>query len=146
MTDDTSNKSDKLLYCSFCGKSQHEVRKLIAGPSVFICDECVDLCNEIIREETSTEISSKDGGDSFPRPKEIHSILNDYVIGQQDAKKMLSVAVYNHYKRIRQDASRRNPCPAIECAVHNRGRYDTDRSGLCRGGCGKHNPEASAEL
>jgi ATP-dependent Clp protease ATP-binding subunit ClpX len=105
MKDDTSNKSDKLLYCSFCGKSQHEVRKLIAGPSVFICDECVDLCNEIIREETSTEISSKDGSDSFPRPKEIHNILNDYVIGQQNAKKMLSVAVYNHYKRIESEES-----------------------------------------
>ena len=105
MKDDTPNKSDKLLYCSFCGKSQHEVRKLIAGPSVFICDECVDLCNEIIREETSTEISSKDGSDSFPRPREIHNILNDYVIGQQNAKKMLSVAVYNHYKRIESEES-----------------------------------------
>ena len=105
MTDDSSNKSDKLLYCSFCGKSQHEVRKLIAGPSVFICDECVDLCNEIIREETSTEISSKDNDDAFPRPREIHNILNDYVIGQQSAKKMLAVAVYNHYKRIESEES-----------------------------------------
>ena len=105
MTDDSSNKSDKLLYCSFCGKSQHEVRKLIAGPSVFICDECVDLCNEIIREETSTEISSKDNDDAFPRPREIHNILDDYVIGQLNAKKMLSVAVYNHYKRIESEES-----------------------------------------
>ena len=105
MTDDSSNKSDKLLYCSFCGKSQHEVRKLIAGPSVFICDECVDLCNEIIREETSTEISSKDNDDAFPRPREIHNILDEYVIGQQSAKKMLAVAVYNHYKRIESEES-----------------------------------------
>ena len=103
MTDDKSTKGEKLLYCSFCGKSQHEVRKLIAGPSVFICDECVDLCNEIIREETSTEITpeSKDGG--FPNPQEIHGILDDYVIGQQRAKKTLSVAVYNHYKRIENE-------------------------------------------
>ena len=103
MTDDSSNKSDKLLYCSFCGKSQHEVRKLIAGPSVFICDECVDLCNEIIREETTSEIATQESKSGFPRPQEIHSILDDYVIGQQDAKKMLSVAVYNHYKRIENE-------------------------------------------
>jgi ATP-dependent Clp protease ATP-binding subunit ClpX len=105
MTDDSSSKSDKLLYCSFCGKSQHEVRKLIAGPSVFICDECVDLCNEIIREETSTEISGQEPDRGFPRPKDIHRILDDYVIGQQGAKKMLSVAVYNHYKRIENQES-----------------------------------------
>ena len=105
MTDDSSSKTDKLLYCSFCGKSQHEVRKLIAGPSVFICDECVDLCNEIIREETSTEISGQESDGGFPRPKEIHKILDDYVIGQQSAKKMLSVAVYNHYKRIENQES-----------------------------------------
>ena len=105
MTDDSSSKTDKLLYCSFCGKSQHEVRKLIAGPSVFICDECVDLCNEIIREETSTEISGQESDGRFPRPKEIHKILDDYVIGQQGAKKMLSVAVYNHYKRIENQES-----------------------------------------
>ena len=105
MTDDSSSKTDKLLYCSFCGKSQHEVRKLIAGPSVFICDECVDLCNEIIREETSTEISGQESDGGFPRPKEIHKILDDYVIGQQGAKKMLSVAVYNHYKRIENQES-----------------------------------------
>ena len=105
MTDNSSNKSDKLLYCSFCGKSQHEVRKLIAGPSVFICDECVDLCNEIIREETTTEITGRKSGTDFPKPKEIHKILDDYVIGQQSAKKMLSVAVYNHYKRIENESS-----------------------------------------
>lgn len=105
MTDESSSKSDKLLYCSFCGKSQHEVRKLIAGPSVFVCDECVNLCNEIIREETTGEIATPDSTRSFPNPQEIHSILDDYVIGQQDAKKMLSVAVYNHYKRIENEES-----------------------------------------
>lgn len=91
---------NKLLYCSFCGKSQHEVRKLIAGPSVFICDECVELCNDIIREEIK-EISPKKKEDSLPKPTEIHTHLDDYVIGQEFAKKVLSVAVYNHYKRLR---------------------------------------------
>lgn len=100
-----SNEDNKLLYCSFCGKSQHEVRKLIAGPSVFICDECVDLCEDIIREEAIEDISKGDEGEKFPTPSEIHAGLNDYVISQEEAKKVLSVAVYNHYKRIRgQDA------------------------------------------
>ena len=90
---------DRLLYCSFCGKSQHEVRKLIAGPSVFICDECVDLCNDIIREEIQEKTGS--GSSSrLPAPREIDRILNDYVVGQFHAKKVLSVAVYNHYKRL----------------------------------------------
>ena len=91
---------NKLLYCSFCGKSQHEVRKLIAGPSVFICDECVELCNDIIREEIR-DISPKQKQSSLPKPHEIHRHLNDYVIGQDHAKKVLAVAVYNHYKRLR---------------------------------------------
>jgi ATP-dependent Clp protease ATP-binding subunit ClpX len=92
---------EKLLYCSFCGKSQHEVRKLIAGPSVFICDECIELCNDIIREETQGEHGAKGAKSDLPVPKEIRAILDQYVIGQDLAKKILSVAVYNHYKRLK---------------------------------------------
>jgi ATP-dependent Clp protease ATP-binding subunit ClpX len=100
MSDDSHGKDDgKLLYCSFCGKSQHEVRKLIAGPSVYVCDECVELCNDIIREEMQ-ERPATEAGSSLPKPKEINQILDDYVIGQERAKKTLAVAVYNHYKRL----------------------------------------------
>ncbi|MCC5862220.1 MAG: ATP-dependent Clp protease ATP-binding subunit ClpX [Gammaproteobacteria bacterium] len=105
MSDDSRGKNDdgKLLYCSFCGKSQHEVRKLIAGPSVFICDECVELCNDIIREEL--EERADKGRDRLPPPQEIKAVLDEYVIGQQRAKKVLSVAVYNHYKRLENRGS-----------------------------------------
>ncbi|WMS88577.1 ATP-dependent Clp protease ATP-binding subunit ClpX [Pleionea litopenaei] len=96
--------SGKLLYCSFCGKSQHEVRKLIAGPSVFICDECVELCNDIIREEVE-DIVQEAEGIKLPTPEEINEILNEYVIGQTQAKKVLAVAVYNHYKRLNSNVS-----------------------------------------
>jgi len=99
MSDEKNGGDEKLLYCSFCGKSQHEVRKLIAGPSVFICDECVDLCNEIIREEIQEQEAST-GRNKLPTPSEIHGTLGEYVIGQDTAKKALSVAVYNHYKRL----------------------------------------------
>ena len=99
-TNDSGDKSGKLLYCSFCGKSQHEVRKLIAGPSVFICDECVDLCNDIIREEIQ-EAVPEGPSERLPKPSEISAILDEYVIGQVRAKKILAVAVYNHYKRLR---------------------------------------------
>jgi ATP-dependent Clp protease ATP-binding subunit ClpX len=108
MSDKTTKMGDdgsKLLYCSFCGKSQHEVRKLIAGPSVFICDECVDLCNDIIREEVQ-ENNAGAKQDHLPVPQEIKTILDDYVIGQQRAKKVLAVAVYNHYKRLRHGKNR----------------------------------------
>lgn len=105
MSDNNFTKGDdngKLLYCSFCGKSQHEVRKLIAGPSVFVCDECVDLCNDIIREEIQ-EKESETTTRKLPIPEEIKSTLDEYVIGQESAKKVLAVAVYNHYKRLNYD-------------------------------------------
>lgn len=99
MSDDSQN-DDKLLYCSFCGKNQHEVKKLIAGPSVFVCDECVELCNDIIREEMQEAVEA-DGDTRLPTPREINEALDSYVIGQDKAKRVLSVAVYNHYKRLR---------------------------------------------
>ncbi len=107
MSDDKNSSGDngKLLYCSFCGKSQHEVRKLIAGPSVFVCDECVELCNDIIREEVQ-EQSTGGVGSKLPTPHEINAILDEYVIGQEKAKKVLSVAVYNHYKRLESGLKR----------------------------------------
>src|SRR5476649_3091707 len=101
MSDKKSSSGEKLLYCSFCGKSQHEVKKLIAGPSVFICDECIDLCNDIIRDETSAIESVTGAKSDLPTPHEIKELLDQYVIGQQTAKRILSVAVYNHYKRLK---------------------------------------------
>lgn len=97
--DNTNNDSENTLYCSFCGKSQHEVRKLIAGPTVFICNECVELCVDIIREDSKSPLAI-DGEDGIPKPLDIYNVLDDYVIGQEQAKRVLSVAVHNHYKRV----------------------------------------------
>ena len=99
-----SGDSKNTLYCSFCGKSQHEVKKLIAGPTVFICDECVELCMDIIKEESKNY--DEKSADTVPSPEEIYSVLEDYVIGQQRAKKVLSVAVHNHYKRLDSDSNK----------------------------------------
>ena len=150
MADKTAG--DKLLYCSFCGKSQHEVRKLIAGPSVFICDECIELCNDIIREEGATADTARADKSKLPTPHEIRQILDQYVIGQDLAKKILSVAVYNHYKRLDtsvkeddvelaksnilligptglgQDAAGADARPPARRAVRDRRRHDADRS------------------
>lgn len=111
--DKYSKDEDKLLYCSFCGKSQHEVRKLIAGPSVYVCDECVELCNDIIRDELQDEGATFGG--ELPKPKEIKAELDEYVIGQESAKKILAVAVYNHYKRLRSKTKR----DSVELAKSN---------------------------
>ena len=144
-----------LLKCSFCGKSQKQVKKLIAGPGVYICDECIDLCNEIIEEELSQTSEVK--WDELPKPKEIYEFLNDYVIGQEQAKKILAVAVYNHYKRVeagaygdpdvelqksnilligptglRQDAAGPDDGPAPQRAVRHRRRHGPDRGRLRR--------------
>jgi len=110
MNDDNGARSDengKVLYCSFCGKSQHEVRKLIAGPSVYVCDECVELCNDIIREEIE-DVGLEERAARLPKPHEINKTLNDYVIGQDFAKRVLSVAVYNHYKRLNSNIEKKN--------------------------------------
>ncbi len=101
MPDKKGSSTEKNLYCSFCGKSQHEVKKLIAGPSVFICDECIDLCNDIIRDEVAQDVPGQASRDGLPTPAELKSNLDNYVIGQEKAKRSLAVAVYNHYKRLR---------------------------------------------
>ena len=115
---DSTTDGGKLLFCSFCGKNQNEVRRLIAGPSVYICDECVDLCNDIISEEAQTNVSD-DANVSLPVPKDIKAILDDYVIGQERAKRILSVAVYNHYKRLQAGESDRPAAELVELGKSN---------------------------
>jgi len=166
MTKSSGSDSKNTLYCSFCGKSQHEVRKLIAGPTVFICDECVELCMDIIREENKTNlVKSREG---VPTPRDIRKVLDDYVIGQDYAKRVLSVAVHNHYKRL--SASSKNNEVEISksnilligptgcgkdaagpdagahpgCAVHHGRCHDPDRGRLRRRGRGEHHPQAAA--
>jgi ATP-dependent Clp protease ATP-binding subunit ClpX len=120
MPEKKGSSSEKILYCSFCGKSQHEVKKLIAGPSVFICDECIELCNDIIRDEVAAEAEqSRPVRSDLPTPAEIKSSLDQYVIGQDTAKRTLSVAVYNHYKRLKHMGSGEGKKPDIELAKSN---------------------------
>ena len=120
MPEKKGSSSEKILYCSFCGKSQHEVKKLIAGPSVFICDECIELCNDIIRDEVAAEAEqSRPAKNDLPTPSEIKSSLDQYVIGQDTAKRTLSVAVYNHYKRLKHMGTGDNKKPDIELAKSN---------------------------
>ena len=160
-----SGDSKNTLYCSFCGKSQHEVRKLIAGPTVFICDECVELCMDIIREENKSAVAKSRAG--VPTPSEIKSVLDDYVIGQEYAKRVLSVAVHNHYKRLAHggkggevELAKSNilligptgcgktllgPDAGADArrAVHHGRRHDADRGRLCRRGRREHHPQAA---
>ena len=120
MADKKGSSSEKILYCSFCGKSQHEVKKLIAGPSVFICDECIDLCNDIIRDEVAAESEqARPSRGDLPTPGEIKASLDQYVIGQDTAKRTLSVAVYNHYKRLKHMGSGDGKKPDIELNKSN---------------------------
>ena len=117
MADQKGSTSEKNLYCSFCGKSQHEVKKLIAGPSVFICDECIDLCNDIMRDELATTTVTEGAKEGLPTPQDIKSNLDNYVIGQEKAKRSLAVAVYNHYKRLKhKDAAKKDD---VELAKSN---------------------------
>ena len=129
MAEKKGASGEKVLYCSFCGKSQHEVKKLIAGPSVFICDECIELCNDIIRDEAPAEAAAgKAARSELPVPTEIKAILDQYVIGQEVAKRTLAVAVYNHYKRLRHLGTGSGK----ESGVELRARPPTSRSRRAR--------------
>jgi len=120
MPEKKGSSSEKILYCSFCGKSQHEVKKLIAGPSVFICDECIELCNDIIRDEVAAEAEqSRPAKSDLPTPLEIKTTLDQYVIGQDMAKRTLSVAVYNHYKRLKHMGTGEGKKGEVELAKSN---------------------------
>jgi ATP-dependent Clp protease ATP-binding subunit ClpX len=165
MAKKTNGKGSDLV-CSFCGKSQDEVKKLIAGPSVYICDECIELCNEIIEEEYQKEEAATRV--TIPKPREIKDIIDDYVVEQERAKKILAVAVHNHYKRIdaKVDTSgvelqksnimligptgsgktllAQTLARILERAVHHRRRHHFDRGRLCGRGCGKHHPQPAA--
>ena len=158
--------SDDQIRCSFCNKTQDQVRKLIAGPNgVYICDECVDICADIIEEEYEDETPEESMDINLLKPVEIKEFLDDYVIGQNEAKKVLSVAVYNHYKRVTAEKDEDDvelqksniimigptgsgktylaqTCQDYKRTVCDSRCYDTDRSRLCRRGCGKHSPEA----
>ena len=134
-----ASDGNEQLLCSFCGKSQRQVKKLIAGPGVYICDECIDLCNEIIDEELTTPAQLD--LDNLPRPKDIYSVLNDYVVSQEESKRALSVAVYNHYKRVQmgqEDAatsscrSRTSCCSARRVAARRCSRRRSRGSSTCR--------------
>lgn len=118
MSEKKSSSGEKLLYCSFCGKSQHEVKKLIAGPSVFICDECIDLCNDIILDEVANADATTGEKTDLPTPHEINALLDQYVIGQETAKRILAVAVYNHYKRLKYSAGKKDK-DEVELAKSN---------------------------
>ena len=123
MAEKKGTSSEKVLYCSFCGKSQHEVKKLIAGPSVFICDECIELCNDIIRDEVPAEgAPARAPKSDLPIPSEIKASLDQYVIGQEAAKRILSVAVYNHYKRLKHMGGAKDEIELSKSGNTNDGR------------------------
>src|SRR6266699_2132347 len=147
----TTAKGGKPYRCSFCGKSQDQVRKLIAGQGVYICDECITLCREIVDEEFMETPKARTLGAKVPSPRRINEILDQYVIGQDKAKRVLSVAVYNHYKRVgaghradrvRQDAPRAHTCPDPRRALLDRRRNQPHRGGLRRRGRREHPPPA----
>jgi ATP-dependent Clp protease ATP-binding subunit ClpX len=169
MAEKKGSSSEKVLYCSFCGKSQHEVKKLIAGPSVFICDECIELCNDIIRDEVPVDAADPKAPKSdLPIPSEIKASLDQYVIGQEVAKRTLSVAVYNHYKRLKHMSRTKDEIELSKSNILLIGptgsgktllaqtlarllnvpfrRDDAHRGRLRRRRCREHHPEAAAEL